>query len=191
VAKVKPQGFVGGERRDARSSDLWRTPEAERRAWCGWTAQRGLVSIDPFAGESSLDWWQDWNRTQTGRRSPRTCWTPPTPTAAWCNPPYGRALRDHAREIDVMYTELALVVACVAARPGSAWWSTLARPGRVVIVPRARWHFDDAHDPAMFPTALIIGGTDPAECDAYAAAYLARVPSWACTPLPASVEPQA
>ena len=137
--------------RTENTRDDWRTPKAVTDGWRVFCAGRSLTTHDPFPSPDKAHHFAAFNARWNGH--PWTC-----DDALFCNPPYGRDLWQHAALINPWYSQAGLVVSLVPARPGSRWWRLLATPGRVVIVPDERMHFDDGKDPAMFPSALIVGG---------------------------------
>jgi len=139
--------------RTGTSRDDWRTPVWVQDTFLDFASERELVTLDPYPSPDAAHHWCAEQERDCDVRLARP------DHAVWANPPYGRALgARHADEIDHLMQRSALCVALVPARPGSRWWSTLATPGRAVIVPHERFYFDDGDQPAMFPSAMIVAG---------------------------------
>jgi hypothetical protein len=167
--------------RTTASRDDWRTPTWIQELFTHFCREEGYPTWDPYpspiAGFHFCTYQKPIEQAeeQLGQpvQDPRI--------AVWANPPYGRALKHHAIFISRLMQTRALVVALVPARPGCRWWNELAQPGRLVVVPHERLHFDDGPDPAMFPSAMIIGGRDDAARFAFADVW--RGEAWIASPI--------
>jgi hypothetical protein len=167
--------------RTAESRDDWRTPSAITHDWRELCLRFALVTCDPYPSPDPAHHFAERNVRYDGRSPHGGPWGEWSGSSAiWANPPYGRALATHARDVASWYERAGLVVALVPARPGSEWWRHLARAGRSVIVPDKRLHFDDGAQPAMFPSALIVGGTNAHAARSYVAQWAPR--AWVAVP---------
>lgn len=171
------------------ASDEWATPVSVLRPF---VSELGRIALDPCCAPHA--------HTSSERRgSPlnaRECWYSNGLDRSWvdavaevgggwvwCNPPYGRALRDWAitcAEAAALGVEL---VACVPARTETAWWRTLTlAPDCLIGLVRGRLSFESPEglrSSAPFPSALVYHGRRP---ERFAAAC-ARVPAALWRPL--------
>lgn len=78
----------------------------------------------------------------------------------WCNPPYGRGIKDWvAKAVDEWRSGRAtVVVMLIPARTDTAWWQDyVARYGGRYML-RGRLRFGDATNSAPFPSAIWVLG---------------------------------
>lgn len=73
----------------------------------------------------------------------------------WCNPPYGRVLKDWLRKSVESWKAGATVVLLVPARTDTAWWHDYATQGEIRFI-RGRLKFGDSKTAAPFPSAVIV-----------------------------------
>jgi hypothetical protein len=167
--------------------DDWRTPAWVQELFQAYAKDHDLATWDPYPSPDSAFHFCD---DQTPIALADSVTYNPDGTCApqravWANPPYGRALLEHSALISRLMYRHALVVALVPARPGVRWWCQLAQRDRLVVVPHDRFHFDDGDDPAMFQSAMVIGGTD-AHCAGWADVW--RGEAWIARSLPSDLQ---
>jgi phage N-6-adenine-methyltransferase len=73
----------------------------------------------------------------------------------WCNPPYGRVLKDWLRKSVESWKAGATVVLLVPARTDTGWWHDYATQGEIRFI-RGRLKFGDSKTAAPFPSAVIV-----------------------------------
>lgn len=76
----------------------------------------------------------------------------------FCNPPYGRAIKDWMRKCaEESRKSDTLVVALVPARTDTAWFHDYVyKKAREIRFIRGRLRFNDARDSAPFPSMIIV-----------------------------------
>ena len=76
----------------------------------------------------------------------------------FCNPPYGRAIKDWIRKCaEEASKPNTLVVALVPARTDTAWFHDYVyNKAREIRFIRGRLHFNDSRDAAPFPSMVVI-----------------------------------
>jgi hypothetical protein len=84
-----------------------------------------------------------------------------TEAVAWCNPPYGRSLREWMAQCRAVADEGVTVVCLVPARTDTRWWHESCMRGEVRLV-KGRLKFGDGCAPAPFPSAVIVMRPDDA-----------------------------
>jgi phage N-6-adenine-methyltransferase len=73
----------------------------------------------------------------------------------WCNPPYGRGIRDWVRKAyESYYLNGATVVLLLPARTDTAWFHDYALKGKVEFL-RGRLKFGNSKTAAPFPSILV------------------------------------
>jgi len=168
-------------------SEQWATPVSVLRPF---VAELGRIALDPCCAHHA----HTSSERRGGPLNARECWYADGLGRSWvdavaevgggwvwCNPPYGRALRDWAITCAEVASLGVEVVALVPARIDTAWWRTLTlEPGCLVGFVRGRLSFElpeGARSSAPFPSALVYHGRRP---ERFAAAC-ARVPAvvWA------------
>ena len=76
----------------------------------------------------------------------------------FCNPPYGRAIRDWVRKCALESTAPdTLVVALLPARTDTAWFHDyIYHRAKEIRFLRGRLHFNDAPNAAPFPSMIVV-----------------------------------
>lgn len=74
----------------------------------------------------------------------------------WCNPPYGRVIRQWVEKAYHEWLNGATVVLLVPARTDTAWFHDYILPYAEVRFLRGRVHFNNSKDPAPFPSMVCI-----------------------------------
>ncbi len=128
----------------------WRTPAT---VFGQLDAEFGPFTLDPCAAapiKPGIHWfdeedqglWQEWS----GR--------------VFVNPPYGRAIVDWMRKIDLERHRCEVIVALVPSRTDSAWWHDYAMKAAEIRFIRGRLSFEGVEAPrghnAPFPSAVLI-----------------------------------
>jgi phage N-6-adenine-methyltransferase len=73
----------------------------------------------------------------------------------WCNPPYGRTIKNWIRKAYESSLSGATVVLLVPSRTDTQWFQDFCMKGEVRFI-RGRLRFGDCKRPAPFPSALVI-----------------------------------
>jgi site-specific DNA-methyltransferase (adenine-specific) len=73
----------------------------------------------------------------------------------WCNPPYGRVIRDWVKKAYIYQGQSVLLV---PSRTDTAWFHDYCYPGNRTTIQfiRGRLKFGDGTQPAPFPSMLVI-----------------------------------
>lgn len=73
----------------------------------------------------------------------------------WCNPPYGKGIREWTRKASAEAEGAKLIVMLVPARTDTIWWHEAVATARVVYL-KGRLKFGGQKNAAPFPSALLI-----------------------------------
>lgn len=77
----------------------------------------------------------------------------------WCNPPYGRVIKDWVRKAyDESQTPGTVVVMLLPARTDTAWFHDYCKQGAVEFI-RGRLRFGGSKENAPFPSMVVVFGT--------------------------------
>lgn len=84
----------------------------------------------------------------------------------WCNPPYGRAIKNWVQKAYESAAEGATVVLLIPARTCTAYWHDYVMKGEIRFI-RGRLRFSNSENPAPFPSAIVVfrpGNTQTLTC---------------------------
>jgi phage N-6-adenine-methyltransferase len=73
----------------------------------------------------------------------------------WCNPPYGRGIKDWVKKAYESSLQGATVVCLLPARTDTSWWHDYCMKGKIEFI-RGRLKFGDAKNAAPFPSAVVV-----------------------------------
>lgn len=83
-------------------------------------------------------------------------WVPGRDGAVWCNPPYGRQIRNWVRKGFEEACCGVVVVMLLPARTDTSWWHEYCMRGEILFL-RGRLCFDDnPRNRAPFPSAIVV-----------------------------------
>lgn len=74
----------------------------------------------------------------------------------WCNPPYGRAIKDFVKKAYQESKMGAIVVMLIPSRTDTAWWHDWVMMAHEIRLIRGRLKFGDGPSTAPFPSAIVI-----------------------------------
>jgi len=114
------------------------------------TVEYGGFDLDVCATVENAKCSRFFTREEDGLQQP---WT----GRCWCNPPYGRTIRDWLRKAWQSVSEggAELVVCLIPARTDTAWWHSYVSQGEVRFLP-GRIKFVGGQHAAPFPSAVVI-----------------------------------
>lgn len=131
----------------------WRTPESILRL----VSKVAPIALDPSADKDPKHHFAPCNHNHEGLSEPWR-YDVTAKALAYCNPPYGPALKPWSKKIAEEGERGVQIISLVPARPDTQWWLTQWNSCQAMCFWTGRIKFEGADNGAPFPSAFFYWG---------------------------------